>query len=261
MGGMFKRSNDDAYLATVANFRLDRFEVTVGRFRKFVDAYPMSMPPMAGVGAHPTIPGSGWNSAWNSNLPGTKTILLSVLQSAPYFTWTSSPGGNENRPINVVDWYLAFAFCAWDGGRLPTETEWNYAAAGGEQQRTYPWGAAALDLTRANYDCQGDGLPTCNPADIRLVGQTSPQGDGRWGHADLAGNIMEWTLDAFAPYMTTCDNCANLMTGNSNPVTRGGHWHSLYPPAIAELQTKNRTSAVPTLHSEYYGIRCARMAP
>ncbi len=48
-------------------------------------------------------------------------------------------GSNENQPINCVTWYEAFAFCISDGGYLPTAAEWNYAAAGGSDQRAYPF--------------------------------------------------------------------------------------------------------------------------
>lgn len=63
-GGTYNRSNNASYPATVSDFRLDRFEITVGRFRKFVEAYPASKP-AANAGAHPLIAGSGWNSAWD----------------------------------------------------------------------------------------------------------------------------------------------------------------------------------------------------
>ena len=52
-----------------------------------------------------------------------------------YQTWLDTPGTptEEDYPINCIDWYEAFAFCIWDGGYLPTEAEWGYAAAGGQQ--------------------------------------------------------------------------------------------------------------------------------
>ena len=51
-----------------------------------------------------------------------------------------------NHPRETVNWYEAIAFCAWDGGFLPTETEWHYAASGGSAQRAYPWSSPAGDL-------------------------------------------------------------------------------------------------------------------
>jgi formylglycine-generating enzyme required for sulfatase activity len=55
-------------------------------------------------------------------------------------TWTASVGGNENLPINGVNWWESYAFCIWDGGFLPSEAEWESAAAGGDQQRKISMG-------------------------------------------------------------------------------------------------------------------------
>ena len=66
-GGTFNRNNDPAYPATISDFRLDKYFVTVGRFRKFVEAYPESRP-KDGDGEHPKIPGSGWQATnWDGN--------------------------------------------------------------------------------------------------------------------------------------------------------------------------------------------------
>jgi formylglycine-generating enzyme required for sulfatase activity len=257
-GGMFDRSNVVAYPATVGDFWLDRFEVTVGRFRKFVAAYPGNKP-APGAGANPAIPGSGWDPAWDAELPVDQVALRAATKcEAQYGSWTDAPGANEKHPINCVSWYTAFAFCAWDAQRLPTEAEWNYAAAGGSEQRLFPWGNFAPDPTRAVYDCTGDGSPAgmCAVTDILDVGQR-PLGDGRWGQADLAGSMWEWTLDLYHdPYtIIPCNDCSNLVDPAVTHRSIRGAAFSHQGPA---LETVIRFHADPKMSQNATGIRCAK---
>ena len=266
VGGTFDRSNDPAFPATVSDFRLDRFEVTVGRFRKFVEAYPGSKP-LPGAGAHPRISGSGWDPEWDTRIPVDAALLGTRLKcNVSYESWTDQPGANETLPINCLLWYEAFAFCAWDGGRLPTEAEWNYAAAAGSEQRMYPWGSEAPDPSYATYACAGDGSPECAVTDLLRVGSKSPKGDGKpWvdgAHADLAGSVREWTLD-YADFTICCNaaytspscmNCANL-SPPSDRVFRGGGFRD---PAEG-LSTAWRSSGIPNDRETNRGVRCARM--
>lgn len=262
-GGSFNRSNDGTYPATVSSFTLDVYEVTVGRFRTFVNAGKgtQASPPAAGDGAHPKIASSGWAASFNASLPADTAALKAALKcNAAYPAWTDTPNGNENKPINCVSWFEAFAFCAWDGGRLPTEAEWNYAAAGGNEQRTYPWGAA-IDHAKASYACSGRGGPPdqdpCTPnfSDMRTVGSFSPQGDGKWGHADLAGNVWEYTLDySKEPYrLTTCTDCADLQPTPDRTFRGGGFANQSYIET-----TSTRIYRSPQIADYDVGIRCAR---
>lgn len=261
-GGTFARGYDGAsytdtsHPATVSAFALDRFEVTVGRFRRFVESYPQSRPG-PGAGKHPLVPSSGWRPGWDGELPADKAALIAELScDTADWTWTDSPGPNEDKPMNCASWYEAFAFCAWDGGRLPTEAEWNYAAAGGDEQRPYPWGAP-IDPTYSVYDCTADGSAAqdCTSADMLAVGSRSPKGDGKWGHADLAGSLWEWTLDADGAYPDPCDDCASLGGFDAPPrVYRGGGWFS---PDYNVLASK-RSAIAPGSHVNRIGIRCAR---
>jgi formylglycine-generating enzyme required for sulfatase activity len=256
-GGTFNRGNDPAYPATVSNFRLDNYEVTLGRFRKFVAAYSQTMI-ASGAGKNPNNASDpGWNTAWNANLPAAASGLHSACMSPDNPVWTASPGtaAKESVPINCIDWYQAAAFCIWDGGRLPTEAEWNYAAAGGTAQRNYPWGGNAPDCSYANF-WVGPGACTSSPSNsFNRVGSESPKGDGVWGQSDLAGNIQEWVQDLYQdPYPGNCTNCANLTNGTER-VVRGG-WSQA---DAAGLLTSTRSHYGPqNFPFDYFGIRCAR---
>lgn len=263
IGGKYARSNMPVYPASVGDFRLDRFEVTVGRFRAFYNAYPQSKP-AEGDGAHPRVKGSGWKSEWEANLPAGKEALDSLLQcgSSGWHTWSSTPGVRDEIPINCVDWHLAFAFCAWDGGRLPTEAEWNYAAAGGFEQRIYPWSvppdSVEIAVSDAVYNCGEAVEPVnaqeqCDLGDISFVGSRLPKGESKWGQADLAGSMWEWCLDRYAPvYMLPCEDCAHLGAGAA--VIRGGGFGF----GADILRSFLRFSAESTVRSEDIGLRCAR---
>jgi formylglycine-generating enzyme required for sulfatase activity len=245
--------------ATVSSFYLDEYEVTVGRFRRFVQQFD-GTPPPDGAAAHPLIPGSGWQSGWNSSLAASQATLIDYLNSDSTFqTWRDTPSGTEQHPINYVNWYEAFAFCAWDGGRLPTEAEWEYASAGGSENRLYPWGSASPNNTLASYSCLYSGNSNCSFEDIALVGSL-PFGAGRWGHKDLAGNMLEWTLDLYSGTWysgvgNTCNNCANIM-GDTGRVIRGGGF-GFY--GGSDLRAALRYSFSPTLHYGSSGFRCARI--
>src|SRR5581483_546740 len=98
-------------------------------------------------------------------------------------------GPNEDKPINCLTWFEATLFCIWDGGRLPTDAEWSYAATGKEGRILYPFGEA-VDHSLAVYGCgvSEDGA-SCGSDLIFPVGSRSPGGDGYWNHSDLAGNV------------------------------------------------------------------------
>lgn len=247
-GGQFDRLNEAMGHATVDDFHLDKFEVSVGRFRQFYESYPANKP-AAGAGKHPLIDDSGWKATWDAELPENQLKLSAMLKCDENFrTWTDKPGPNEALPINCVTWYAAFAFCAWDGGRLPTEVEWNYAAAGGSDQTTYPWGPATADETLVILDCETDG-PTC----IQRTG-SKPLGNGKWGHADLAGSMAEWTLDYHGELPSPCATCANLVDGGLGRELRGGD----FSRSASAVHTWSRLGSIPEGVQDYQGIRCAR---
>lgn len=273
-GGLHDRLNDVALPAEISEVSLDRFEVTVGRYRKFLEAYDGadSSKPAPGAGAHPKIPGSGWNPAWPmvANSGDMKSQLLNCDGHTP-ISWKTDPGAGEfeNLPMSCMTWEESFAFCAWEGGRLPTEAEWNYAAVGGSKQRFYPWsdppGQQTITYDDALYDCAGVlpagiGMPAANCAigDILPVGSKSPRGDSDFGHADMAGSMYEWTRDPYlvkASLPVPCVDCIPpTQPGKFDYTFRGGAWNA----SLYELQNSQRATHVNgTKRHHAVGFRCA----
>jgi sulfatase modifying factor 1 len=266
---------DKSAPATVSGFRLDDYEVTVARFATFVTAMVAgSGTPAAGAGIHTHLHNksgllnvsdagpayeTGWDPAWDANLATTQAQWDTNLMGFAFSTWfPHNLTLTASLPINAVTWYEAYAFCIWDGGFLPSEAEWNYAATGGGDpggQRLYPWGAddPGTSSAYAIYGCYyGGGSGGCNGwKQIAPVGSTAA-GTGRFGQMDLAGNMWEWTLDAYAPYATPCDDCAAL--GGTEGVFRGG----AFIQAAQYLETASRVHGDRATRNASVGFRCAR---
>jgi formylglycine-generating enzyme required for sulfatase activity len=264
--------------ATVSTFLLDKYEVTVGRYRQFVVAWNggAGWTPAPGSGKHAHLnggrglqapfsgPGAGFELGWNAL--DTASIAspashLAAMACGQAPTWTVSPGDNETRPINCVTWVEAYAFCIWDGGFLPTDAEWEYAAAGGDEQREYAWGTtppgtmnqlAIYGDTRLHCYYPTGMLDACMGAlSVAPVG-TAVAGAGRWGQLDLAGNVNEWNLDASAGVPTPCTDCADLT--NTTRIFRGGAYGldaSYFAPRV-------RSELGATVPAQGIGFRCAR---
>jgi formylglycine-generating enzyme required for sulfatase activity len=187
----------------VGEYYLDKYPVTVARFQAFLNAWEQGWRPSWGSGAHPRIEGTGWQN-WDIELKAEDCDD----------NWSS---GEPSEVVSCAHWYDAFAFCIWDGGRLPTEAEWELAASGGSENRLYPWGNEELSL---GSRWQGEGEVT-----FPLVGR-EPARAGRYGHQDLAGISWEWTMDAFASGSYAgrigCRDCATLEPADDAKVLRGG---------------------------------------
>lgn len=267
---------DQSHSATVGDFRLDKYEVTIGRFRRFIAAWDAGWRPAAGAGRHTQLNGgnglansapaggyeNGWRTEWSSRLP--TTLQAWYYQLGGGGPWTPDDSYDARHPVQRVDWYDAYAFCIWDGGFLPSEAEWNYAAAGGDEQRVYPWSSppasTVVDCSRAVYlpavgsPC-GATAPSAPAADF--VGSDSPRGDGKWGHSDLSGNVDEWVLDGYWMLPHSCVNCAYGVPDDVYPspkaIVRGG----AYTGDAVSLVVSNRGPADPDVGGPEVGVRCA----
>jgi len=207
-----------AHPVEVRPFRIARTAVSNGEFAAFVDDGGYRRPELWGA--------EGW--AWREG---------SGLAHPIY--WRPGPDGWELRrfdrwgplpPTSAVihvNWYEARAYCQWAGRRLPSELEWEAAAAGEPNadgsalaavKRRYPWGDAPPDLERANLD--GHALGTIDVAAL-------PGGDSAFGCRQMLGNCWEWTDTTFGPYPgftpDMYQDYSQPLFGSTR-VLRGGAW-------------------------------------
>jgi formylglycine-generating enzyme required for sulfatase activity len=246
-GGTFTMGADDgtdterpAHEVAVASFCLDAVEVTVQAYRDCAASgrcrTPETTVRWVGIGREAAIRESAECQAYQKE--------------------------GALHPMNCVSWTDADAYCRARSRRLPTEEEWELAAAGGEEQRRFPWGAAApgprllnvCDGRCAAAGAVGPGERPPTPmfdGDDGAAGPTQigsyPAGDSRDGVADLAGNVWEWTASAYCPYDAPgCDAKARVFRG-------GGFEMSL----AASARVTARLWSSPEHRYADVGFRCA----
>lgn len=199
----------------LSSFWIDRTEVTVARYRQCVAAGRCATPPFAAGGARFDRP---------------------------------------DFPVTLVTWNDARTFCAWAGGRLPTEAEWERAARGAALRR-FPWGNVwnpnLLNHGRFGWDpLDGDdGFLELAPVGSFRDGRTPD------GIDDLAGNVEEWIADWFAPeYPRTSSVNPRGPDIGDHRVVRGGSYVRARPWARGAARLKD----LPGRRRSYRGFRCVR---
>ena len=155
--------------------------------------------------------------------------------------------GNAARashPVNCVTWSQAQAYCAWSGGALPTEAQWEYAARGGSADADEPWGSAAPSDSLLCWN--GGASMNAGTCPVRSYPA------GAFGLFDLAGNVWEWTHDCYAPYVASTTPVGSACM---NRVDRGGSWAET---SATYVRAAIRGPNAPGYLDPRIGFRCVR---
>jgi formylglycine-generating enzyme required for sulfatase activity len=225
-GGSFTMGSSDGddvekppHQVYVDDFYMDKYEVTVAQYAQFLQANPSQRQP----------------NYWNEQLQQT------------------------NRPVVYVSWEDATAFCEWLSKqrgkrvRLSTEAEWEYAARGGLQGKTYPWGDESPD-GKANFG-NSYSLTWSEGAGKHLKNVDSFQANG-YGLYNMAGNVWEWCADWYGSdyYKVSQPRNPKGPTSGTARVLRGGSWYNY----ASNLRCAYRNRGNPASGGRSVGFRCAQ---
>ncbi len=243
-----------AHTVTLAPFAIDRTEVTAAAFAAFLNGLDVRVLADAPAGAvrRDQLAGPDARLLFEGREGEQQRPLIALDDEHSLIGLKGgrfvAAEGFANHPVPEVTWDGAVAFCAARGARLPTEAEWE-AAARGREGRTYPWGEARPDATRAVI---GRRSGETEPVGSRPAGAT-PE-----GLLDMAGNLQEWTSTLYRPYPYDPADGRETPGVAGERVTRGGD--HVYDDGPATLTGFHRTgfSRAPDRGHRQIGFRCAR---
>uniref|UniRef100_A0A3P9IL93 Inactive C-alpha-formylglycine-generating enzyme 2 n=1 Tax=Oryzias latipes TaxID=8090 RepID=A0A3P9IL93_ORYLA len=229
-------------------FGMDKYPVTNAQFRDFVRSQKYRSEAET----------FGWSFVFQDFVSEElKSKVTQTIEFAPWWLpvekvfWRQPAGpgsGIRERldfPVVQVSWNDAQAFCRWKGQRLPTEEEWEWAARGGLQGRTYPWGNK-FQVNRTNL-WQGpfpDG-DTAEDGYHGLAPVTAFPPQNNYGLYDMMGNTWEWTSSVF-------------LAAKQMFVLRGASWiDTADGSANHKARVTTRMGNTPDSASDNLGFRCA----
>lgn len=228
MGSTSSSDEQPVHTVFLDTYYIDRFEVTNEAYAEFLTA-------------HGSMEDGNGNLL--IDLPDPDTEIRQVGD-----TFSAVSAAVEDKPAIEISWYGASEYCAWTGGRLPTEAEWEKAARG-PRGRTYPWGETDPSSSLAIFNTTGR-------SDVGSV----KDGRSPYGAFDMTGNVWEWTQDWYeSDYyeQSPSSNPTGPSSGTTVKTARGGSWKS----ESSSLRAPDRGRPPITSTGDVWGVRCVREVP
>jgi len=155
-----------------------------------------------------------------------------------YCNWGKA--GRQLHPVNCVNWNQAKQYAKFKGARLPSESEWEYAATSGGRNHKYPWGNDDPNCDKAvmygpgGYACGADGtMPVCS----------KPAGNTAQGLCDMAGNVWQWVQDRYQNSYAGAPVDGSAFEGlGSHRVMRGGSFNDVAGSLRADFRYREDPS-------------------
>lgn len=253
-GGTFAMGSDEGmphespvHPVTLAAFWMDRTEVTVGEYRRFVMA----------TGHRTEAEKTGWSAVFD-----VATREWTRVDGA---RWSHPEGpahpATEDEPVTQLAWSDAAAYARWANKRLPTEAEWERAARGGLEGKTYAWGDELRPAGKVVANWWQGSFPARNTLEDGFLGRAPVArfpANG-YGLYDVAGNVWEWCADWYDAryYDASPSKNPSGPASGAERVMRGGSFLCAENFCV-NYRVAGRGHAPPDSGANHVGFRCAR---